>query len=62
MTPKFKTKVIRIRIRINLDADVRRISVPKIVDTLVGVINFAEFGSNRLLRYDTIRYCVFNVQ
>ena len=29
LTPKFETKVIRIRIRINLDPDVRRISVPK---------------------------------
>ena len=34
--------------RINLDPDVRRIPF-QIVDTFVGVIHFAKFGSNRLL-------------
>ena len=46
-TPKFETKVIRIRIRI-FGLIWIRISV-KIVDTLVGVILLAKFGSNRLL-------------
>jgi len=45
--PKFETKVIRIRIRI-FGLIWIRMSV-KIVDTLVGVIHFAKFGSNRLL-------------
>jgi len=46
--PKFKTKVIRIRIRIF------RLICPSnirsnIVDTFVDVIHFAKFGSNPLL-------------